>query len=133
MSHKKYPITKTDHEWEENLSELEFHVLRNKGTEAPYSGIYTDFNEKGYYFCKGCNEKLFATENKFFSSCGWPSFDAETDSAKIEKITDNTLGMIRTEIVCSKCGSHLGHIFDDGPTKKGMRYCVNSVSLKFGK
>lgn len=131
MSEKKYPFQKTDSEWKENLSELEFHVLRNKGTEAPHTGTYTDFDEKGFYFCKGCDKELFTSENKFASSCGWPSFDNESDSANIEQIQDNSLGMLRIEIVCSNCGSHLGHIFDDGPTETGIRYCVNSASIKY--
>ena len=129
MSEKKYAFNNSDSEWKENLSELEFHVLRNKGTEAPFIGTYTDFIDKGFYYCKGCDVQLFSSDQKFQSSCGWPSFDDELDSANIEQIMDNTLGMLRTEIVCGNCGSHLGHIFDDGPTETGQRYCVNSISL----
>lgn len=129
MSEKKYAFNKTDSDWKENLSELEYHVLRNKGTEAPFAGTYTEFMDKGFYYCKGCETKLFSSDQKFLSSCGWPSFDDELESANIEQIKDDSLGMLRTEIVCGNCGSHLGHIFDDGPTETGQRYCVNSISL----
>ena len=129
MSEKKYAFNNSDSEWKENLSELEYHVLRNKGTEAPFKGTYTDFMDKGFYYCKACDVQLFSSEQKFESSCGWPSFDNELESANIEQIKDKSLGMLRTEIVCGNCGSHLGHIFDDGPTETGQRYCVNSISL----
>ena len=129
MSEKKYAFNNSDSEWKENLSELEYHVLRNKGTEAPFKGTYTDFIDKGFYYCKGCDIQLFSSDQKFQSSCGWPSFDDELDSANIEQIKDKSLGMLRTEIVCGNCGSHLGHIFNDGPTETGQRYCVNSISL----
>jgi peptide-methionine (R)-S-oxide reductase len=123
MSEKKYAFNNSDSEWKENLSELEYHVLRNKGTEAPFKGTYTDFIDKGFYYCKGCDMQLFSSDQKFQSSCGWPSFDNELDSANIEQIKDSSLGMLRTEIVCGNCG------FDDGPTETGQRYCVNSISL----
>jgi len=129
MSEKKYPFNNSDSEWKEKLSELEYHVLRNKGTEAPFRGTYTDFIGEGFYYCKGCDVQLFSSEQKFQSACGWPSFDNELESANIEQIQDNSMGMRRTEIVCGNCGSHLGHIFDDGPTATGQRYCVNSISL----
>ena len=129
MREKKYAFNNSDSEWKENLSELEYHVLRNKGTEAPFKGTYTDFIDKGVYYCKGCDVQLFSSEQKFQSACGWPSFDNELESANIEQIQDNSMGMDRTEIVCGNCGSHLGHIFDDGPTETGQRYCVNSISL----
>ena len=129
MHEKKYAFHNSDEEWKEKLSELEYHVLRKKGTEAPFAGEYTDFIGNGVYYCKGCDVQLFSSEQKFQSSCGWPSFDDELDSANIEQIQDNSLGMNRTEIVCGNCGSHLGHIFNDGPTETGKRYCVNSISL----
>ena len=129
MHKKKYAFHNSDEEWKEKLSELEYHVLRKKGTEAPFVGEYTDFIGNGDYYCKGCDVQLFSSEQKFQSSCGWPSFDNELSSANIEQIQDNSLGMIRTEIVCGNCGSHLGHIFNDGPTETGKRYCVNSISL----
>ena len=129
MHKKKYAFSNSDEEWKEKLSELEYHVMRKKGTEAPFVGEYTDFIGNGVYYCKGCDVQLFSSEQKFQSSCGWPSFDNELSSANIEQIQDNSLGMIRTEIVCGNCGSHLGHIFNDGPTATGKRYCVNSISL----
>ncbi len=129
MHEKKYAFHNSDEQWKEILTELEYHVLRNKGTEAPFKGKYTDFIDKGVYYCKGCDVQLFSSEQKFQSSCGWPSFDNELDSANIEQIEDKSMGMYRTEIVCGNCGSHLGHIFNDGPTVTGNRYCVNSISL----
>ena len=129
MHKKKYAFHNSDEEWKEKLSELEYHVMRKKGTEAPFVGEYTDFIGNGVYYCKGCDVQLFSSGQKFQSSCGWPSFDDELDSANIEQIQDNSLGMNRTEIVCGNCGSHLGHIFNDGPTETGKRYCVNSISL----
>ena len=129
MHEKKYAFHNSDEQWKEILTELEYHVLRNKGTEAPFKGKYTDFIDKGVYHCKGCDLQLFSSEQKFQSSCGWPSFDNELDSANIEQIEDKSMGMYRTEIVCGNCGSHLGHIFNDGPTVTGNRYCVNSISL----
>ena len=129
MHKKKYAFHNSDEEWKEKLSELEYHVMRKKGTEAPFVGEYTDFIGNGVYYCKGCDVQLFSSGQKFQSSCGWPSFDDELGSANIEQIEDNSLGMNRTEIVCGNCGSHLGHIFNDGPTETGKRYCVNSISL----
>ena len=129
MHEKKYAFHNSDEQWKEILTELEYHVMRNKGTEAPFKGKYTDFIDKGVYYCKGCDVQLFSSEQKFQSSCGWPSFDNELDSANIEQIEDKSMGMYRTEIVCGNCGSHLGHIFNDGPTVTGNRYCVNSISL----
>ena len=129
MHKKKYAFHNSDEEWKEKLSELEYHVMRKKGTEAPFIGEYTDFIGNGVYYCKGCDVQLFSSGQKFQSSCGWPSFDDELGSANIEQIEDNSLGMNRTEIVCGNCGSHLGHIFNDGPTETGKRYCVNSISL----
>lgn len=118
-------------EWKALLSNEEYRILREKGTEHPFSGEYNEHYEKGTYSCAGCGTPLFEDSMKFDSHCGWPSFDTELKEANIEQIRDTTHGMIRTEIVCSGCGGHLGHIFDDGPTKTGLRYCVNSVSLKF--
>jgi methionine-R-sulfoxide reductase len=108
-------------------------VLREKGTEAPFSGKYYRNEEKGVYVCGGCGSELFTSDMKFDAHCGWPSFDREIAGGKINTHIDSSHGMIRTEITCAKCGGHLGHLFDDGPTETGQRYCVNSLSLDFKK
>ena len=118
-------------DWKKILSEEEFRVLREKGTERPFSGKFNNHFEQGIYTCKACNKELFDSSMKFDSGCGWPSFDNESKNANIEKIKDSSYGMIRTEIVCSNCKSHLGHLFNDGPTETSLRYCVNSVSINF--
>jgi peptide-methionine (R)-S-oxide reductase len=130
-SKKSYPAQKPEKEWKSQLSDFEFEVLRNKGTERPFSGEFNDHEATGTYTCKGCGKELFTDEMKFNSHCGWPSFDKELSSAKIDKIVDHSHGMIRTEVVCGNCGSHLGHLFNDGPTETGERYCINSISLGF--
>jgi peptide-methionine (R)-S-oxide reductase len=107
--------------------------MRKKGTEKPFSGTYNTHFEEGTYSCKGCNSDLFDSTMKFESHCGWPSFDNEIEGDKINKIEDSSFDMLRTEIVCNNCGSHLGHIFNDGPTATNLRYCVNSVSINFNK
>mgnify|MGYP002476056370 FL=1 len=114
------------------LSEEQKRILINKGTEPPFSGKYNLHFEDGVYKCAGCDEPLFESDMKFESNCGWPSFD-ESIKGKISYKKDRSLGMIRTEILCANCGGHLGHIFDDGPTDTGQRYCVNSLSLQFKK
>lgn len=123
----------TEKEWQEKLTEEQFYILREKGTERPYTGKLLMNKEKGIYKCAGCGNELFTDEMKFDSHCGWPSFDKEIKGGKIKQILDKSHGMLRTEIVCGECGGHLGHIFNDGPTETGMRYCVNSVSLEFEK
>jgi peptide-methionine (R)-S-oxide reductase len=123
---------KTEEEWKKTLSEEQYYVLREKGTERPFTGKYNMHFEKGVYKCAGCGYELFTSDQKFESHCGWPSFDNEIGGGnRIKKIKDVSHGMVRTEIVCARCGGHLGHIFDDGPTKTGMRYCVNSLSVDF--
>jgi len=117
--------------WKEILTQEEYRVMREKGTESPFSGTYNIHNDKGIYRCKGCNEELFSSKSKFDSGCGWPSFDEEIEKGKIKEIIDESYGMLRTEIICANCESHLGHVFNDGPTKTGLRYCVNSISLDF--
>ena len=124
-------VNKTDEEWKQQLSKEQYYVLRQKGTEAPYSGKLLLNKEKGIYKCAACGNELFTDEMKFDSHCGWPSFDREIAGGKIITHEDNSLSMHRTEILCAKCGGHLGHIFDDGPTETGKRYCVNSLSLEF--
>ena len=128
MSNTK--INKSEANLKEELSDEQYRILRKKGTEMPHSGTYNLHFENGTYCCAGCNEPLFESDKKFDAHCGWPSFDASI-KGKVDYISDKTIGMIRTEIVCNSCGGHLGHVFNDGPTETGARYCVNSVSLKF--
>ena len=117
--------------WNNILTPEEYRVMREKGTEPPFSGKYYIHNDNGIYKCKGCDEELFSSSSKFDAGCGWPSFDQEIKEGKIKEVLDKTHGMIRTEIVCANCDSHLGHVFNDGPSESGLRYCVNSVSLDF--
>ncbi|WP_459209690.1 peptide-methionine (R)-S-oxide reductase MsrB [Aquimarina rhabdastrellae] len=126
----KYPYQKSESDWKEQLSEEEYRVLRQKGTERPFTGKYNIHFQKGTYTCKGCNTPLFESSSKFDSGCGWPSFD-EAIEGTVEYIRDTSHGMIRTEILCNHCGGHLGHVFNDGPTATGQRYCVNSLSIDF--
>jgi peptide-methionine (R)-S-oxide reductase len=111
------------------LTEEEYRVMREKGTEAPYSGIYLNTKDEGVYVCKICGSELFSSDSKFDSGTGWPSFDEPKNLENISLEIDESFGMTRTEVKCKKCGSHLGHVFDDGPTKTGKRYCINSVCL----
>ena len=131
MENSTFSVQKTDKEWKESLSPEQYHVLREKGTERPNTGKYNLFFDKGTYFCAGCGQALFTSDSKFKSSCGWPSFDSEIREGNIKYVKDSSFGMERVEIVCSKCGGHLGHVFDDGPTSTGLRYCVNSLSVEF--
>ncbi len=133
ISKKETAITvhKTYEEWKKILSPDQYYVLRQKGTEKPFTGKLLLNREKGVYKCGACGNELFTDDMKFDSECGWPSFDKEIAGGKIKTIEDNSLGMQRTEINCGRCGSHLGHLFNDGPTKTGLRYCVNSLSLEF--
>ncbi|WP_340076542.1 peptide-methionine (R)-S-oxide reductase MsrB [Leptobacterium sp. I13] len=130
MKINKYPISKTEEEWKAQLSNEEYRVLRQKGTEYPHTGKYNLHFDDGSYTCKGCGTQLFESGAKFKSNCGWPSFDDAMEGT-IEYRIDKSHGIIRTEIVCANCGSHLGHVFDDGSTETGQRYCVNSASLNF--
>ena len=127
-----YPIQKTEAQWREQLGEAHYKILREKGTERPFTGSYNLTFEDGTYCCMGCKKKLFESTSKFNSGCGWPSFD-QSIAGSVTYIKDTTLGMERTEIVCSNCGGHLGHVFNDGPTNTGQRYCVNSLSVDFEK
>lgn len=116
--------------WKEKLTAEQYYILREKGTERPFSGKYDNFYETGEYHCAGCGTLLFKSDQKFKSGCGWPSFD-DAIPGRIDEHVDRSHGMVRTEITCKNCGGHLGHVFDDGPTPTGLRYCVNSVSISF--
>ena len=126
-------IAKTDEEWKTELSEQEYYVLRQKGTERAFTGDLWDNHEEGVYTCAACSAPLFLSETKFESGTGWPSFYKPASNDCIKENVDTDHGMVRTEVVCGKCGGHLGHKFPDGPKPTGMRYCINSVSLNFEK
>ncbi len=128
---KKYDIEKTPEEWRKLLTPEQYSILREKETEYPGTGKYDKFTEKGSYYCAGCDQLLFESTTKFDAGCGWPSFYKAANSKGIDEHKDSTLGMVRIEILCSKCGGHLGHVFPDGPQPTGLRYCVNSASLEF--
>jgi len=128
---KAIAINKTDEQWRSELTAEQFRVLREKGTEAPFSGEYNDHFENGKYVCAACGNILFGSDSKFKSDCGWPSFD-KVIPGSVDYHHDNSYGMTRTEVTCAKCGGHLGHVFDDGPKETtGQRFCTNSVSVKF--
>lgn len=131
MQEEKYTIKKTEDEWKKKLSPEQFYVLRQKGTERPFTGKYDNFYEEGNYHCAACDFLLFDSESKFNAGCGWPSFSEIVSNKNIVLKRDTSHGMIRQEVLCANCGGHLGHLFHDGPPPSGLRYCINSISIKF--
>jgi peptide-methionine (R)-S-oxide reductase len=125
----KEKVTKTDEEWRESLTPEQYAVARQKGTERPFSGKYHDSNETGIYTCAACGNELFSSDAKFDAGCGWPSFSSPTSEENVRTHVDTSHGMFRSEVLCARCDSHLGHVFDDGPGPAHLRYCINSVVL----
>ena len=123
-------IKKTEEQWRAELTPEQYHVLREKGTERPFTGEYDHVFDSGTYHCAGCGAELFSSDAKYDSGCGWPAFSAPAAEDKVDEETDPSFGMVRTEVMCATCGGHLGHVFPDGPNPTGIRYCINSAALR---
>jgi len=126
-----FAVSQPEARWKEQLTEKQFYVLRQKGTERAFTGAFWDHKEKGAYLCAGCSQPLFGSATKYDSGCGWPSFWQSEEAANIVIEKDTSHGMVREEVLCGRCGGHLGHVFDDGPKPTGLRYCINSAALQF--
>lgn len=127
----RYPVQKTEAQWREQLDPMQFKVARQAATERPFTGKFWDHWDNGVYRCVGCNTELFRSDTKFDAGCGWPSYCEEIAPGRVERIVDSSLGMVRVEVRCAACGTHLGHVFNDGPQPTGDRFCINSAAIDF--